>query len=215
MSPMNLSASFLLSGSNILTHAYKLVIPIWLDVVSSQIIDSAKNYASRFGSASRKFWYNKQNAENTFSSNIFCSGPFVEKTAWDLEFNVPSGGFKYGDIDPLTGEQFPGGSGKHGSYITLIDKSEAEGESAKAVARTYSKYSGRTVKKTGFFSQAIHKNIGEGVILSEIGRRDLQNLSILLGKEIAQNVGLAVKIEAERNGMVAYIGPSLIATIES
>jgi hypothetical protein len=216
-SSLNLSSSNLYSSTEVIKPALKLVVPIWLDYTAKQIIESAKNYASSFGSANRKFWYDKSSFGTTFTCNIFCNGPYVEATAWDLEFSVPPGGFKYGDIDPLTGEQFPGGISKQGPYISLVDKPEVEGERVKSVARTYNKYSGRIIKKAGFFSQAIRKNIGSGVILSDIGRDNLQSLGYLLGREICQNMSHVIKREIEGLGLgyIVYVGPVQTATIET
>jgi len=214
---LNLSSSNLYSSSEVLLPALKLVVPVWLDYVSELIVASAKNYASRFGSANRKFWITKHSSGTTYECNIYCSGQFVNTTAFDLEFRVPAGGFKYGDIDPLTGEQFPGGTSKHGSYITLENKPEFEGENVKAVSRSYSKQSGRIIKKAGFFSQAIRKNIGEGILLSDVGKNNLQLLGYHLAREITQNMSHIIKREIESLGLgyTVFIGPIQTVTIES
>jgi hypothetical protein len=203
-------------NSNNVNSAINLVAPVWLDKVSKEIIASAKSYASRFGSANRKFWYHVDSTTgsiNLHQSNIYCEGPFVEATAWDIEFTVPVGGFKYGDINPLTKEPFPGGMSKRGSYITLENKPEFEGEKVKYIARTYSKYSGQTIKKAGFFSQAIRKNFGENSTISEVGSQNLKLLALFIGKEIAINIGNQCRREFTALGYrVTIDGPHIITS---
>jgi hypothetical protein len=192
------------------------VVPSWIRLISQQLIDSAKNYASRFGKGSRKFYFTTTGSPNEFTSNIYCVGPFVEASAWDITFNVPVGGFKVGDINPMTGKPFTGGQSKHGTYVTLEDKPEAEGEAAKAVSRTYSKYSGKTITKSGFFSRALEKNIGSGILLSDLGRQNLQNLALGIGIQMAHAIGNQIKFECAQKGLAVYIqGPDVITTITS
>lgn len=190
------------------------VVPSWLRAVSIQIIESAKNYASRFGSKNRKFSYAQTGSPNEFTSTITCEGLYVEATAFDLKFTVPVDGFKPGDIDPITGEPFPTGRGKHGEYIILENKPEAEGEAQKAVARTYSKYSGRTITMSGFFSRALEKNIGSGIMLSTVGKRNLETLALRVGVEMAHAIGNQIKFECAARGLsVSVQGPDIITTI--
>jgi hypothetical protein len=189
------------------------VVPGWLQEVSEELIASAKNYASRFGSANRKFSYIQVGSPDAFASEISCTGQYVEQSAWDIQFSVPVGGFKFGDKDPITGENFPGGFRGNGSYITLIDKPEAEGEVEKRRARTYSdsKYSGKTITKLGFFSQALRKNFGEGILLSEIGKRNLNNLALGIGVQMAHAIGNQIKFDCARKGLsCTIIGPDII-----
>jgi hypothetical protein len=189
------------------------IVPSWLRLISQQLIDSAKAYASRFGSGSRKFYFETTGSPNEFTSTIFCVGPYVESTAWDITFNVPVGGFKLGDINPMTGRPFTGGQSKHGTFITLEDKPEAEGESVKAVSRTYSKYSGKTITKSGFFSRAIDKNIGYGILLSDLGKQNLQSLALGVGIQMAHAIGNQIKFECARQGLSCYVqGPDVITT---
>jgi hypothetical protein len=188
------------------------VVPGWLQEVSEELIASAKNYASRFGSANRKFSYIQVGSPDAFASEISCTGQYVEQSAWDMQFSVPVGGFKFGDKDPITGENFPGGQGKHGTFISLVDKGEAEGESVKAISRTYSKYSGKTITKLGFFSQALRKNFGEGILLSEIGKRNLNNLALGIGVQMAHAIGNQIKFDCARKGLsCTVIGPDIIS----
>jgi hypothetical protein len=189
------------------------VVPQWVRIISQQLIDSAKGYASRFGAGSRKFYFETKNTPNDFESNVYCVGPYVESTAWNIEFSVPVGGFKFGDIDPMTGKQFSGGQSKHGAFITLEDKPEAEGEPAKAVSRSYSKYSGQTITKSGFFSRALEKNLGQGIFLSELGRQNIQNLALAVGIQMAHAIGNQIKWECAKQGLSCYVqGPDVITT---
>jgi len=210
--------SSLLVSNDTVGPAIRRTVPVWLHVVSTDIIESSKNYAPRFGSKERKFGYTvtgQSGISGEYRSTIWCTGPFVETTAFDYTFTVPVGGYKFGDIDPLTKEPFPGGRNKYGSYIILEDKPETEGEAVKPVPRSYSQHSGEVYKKAGFFSQAIRKNIGSGVMLSEVGRQHLQALALFTGKEIAINIGELIKREGAALGLtVTVVGP-MIATIET
>lgn len=206
-----------LISTDTVSPALKAIVPTWLHYISAKIIESAKVYAPRFGSASRKFGYvvtGGFGSTDAFRSTIWCNGPFVETTAFDYKISVPPGGFKYGDIDPLTKEPFPGGISKYGSYIELVDKPEAEGEKVKAVSRTYSKHSGKTIQRAGFFSQSIRKNIGYGVILSEVGKNDLQLLALFVGKEIARNIGEQIRIEGIAKGLSVTVDGPTVVTME-
>jgi hypothetical protein len=217
MAKINYISSHYASTRN-LQFSLIAVVPLWLQYMSELLIASSKGYASRFGSSSRHFYFTQSGTPNEFSSKIFCTGPNVEQTAWDLAFKVPVGGFRYGDIDPLTGEAFPGGEritekGKRVTYVTLVDKFEAEGEEPKSVSRTYSKQSGQTVTKPGFFDQAIRHDIGTGIILSPVGMRSLKTLALLVGKEMAHAIGNQIKFECARKGLSCYVqGPDVITT---
>jgi hypothetical protein len=195
------------------------IVPSWIRIISQQLIDSAKGYASRFGAGSRKFYFETKGSPNEFESTIYCVGPYVQATAFDITFNVPVGGFRPGDIDPMTGKPFPVGHGKYGDYIVLVDKPEAEGQDEKAVARSYSdkdKYSGKTITKSGFFSRALEKNIGQGIFLSDLGRQNLQNLALGVGIQMAHAIGNQIKWECARQGLSCYVqGPDVITTITS
>jgi hypothetical protein len=188
-----------------ISAAMDLVIPIWLELIASKLMAAAKAIQPRFGSKTRKFWFNVDTGKGAISlnqANVFCEGNYVETTAWDYEFNVPSGGFKYGDIDPLTGQPFPGGRGKGNiTYITLVNKPEVEGENVKAVARTYSKYSGQRKQYEGFFDAAIRKEFGAGESLTSAGKSNLQSLAYMIGREVAVTVANSI---AEQGRAMGY-----------
>lgn len=206
-------------SKDVVSSALQTIVPVWLHYVSQKIVEDAKNFASRFGSASRKFWYEVSTTSGVidlFQSNIYCSGPYVETSAWDTEFRVPVGGFQYGDIDPKTGEPFPGGFNKYGSYITLVDKEVAAGESSiPSRSRVYTKFSGQVIKKEGFFHKAIRKDIGWGIMMSDIGRNNLSLLGLEVGKQIAINIGENIKAEGAAKGYIVTIDGPHIATIET
>jgi hypothetical protein len=190
------------------------VVPRWLQIVSEELIASAKNYASKFGSANRAFSYTQVGSPDEFAARVYCTGQYVEQSAWDITFTVPVGGFRFGDVDPITGENFPGGTNKNSSYISLVNKPETEGESVKSVARTYSKYSGKTIKKAGFFSQALRKNFGDGIILSTLGKQNLENLALGIGMQMAHAIGNQIKFECAQNGLsCTVVGPNIVSVI--
>lgn len=205
--------------SDTITPAINRIVPVWLDHLAEEIIESAKAYAPRFGAANRKFGYIRMYSAGGAASEhraiIYCTGPFVETTAFDYEFKVPIGGYRFGDIDPLTKEPFPGAMNSRGGYIILENKPEYEGEKEKKIARSYSKRSGEIVKRAGFMSQSIRKNIGEGILLSMVGKTNLQALAAMVGTEIAVNIGAQVKAECAAAGlMCTVIGPVMV-TMES
>jgi hypothetical protein len=202
--PETWKPSSALTSANIAT-AMDLVIPVWLELIAGKLMAAAKAVQPRFGSKTRKFWFNVDSGKGAVSlnqANVFCEGNYVETTAWDYEFNVPVGGFKYGDIDPLTGQPFPGGYGKGGrTYIALINKPEVEGEAVKAMARTYSKYSGQRKLYEGFFDVAIRKEFGAGEMLTQAGKSNLQSLAYMIGREVALTVANSV---AEQGRAMGY-----------
>jgi hypothetical protein len=191
------------------------VVPSWLRTLSTDIISSSKNYASRLRSEGRKFGFIQSGSPDEFKSLIWCVGPYVQQLAWDLTFSVPIGGFRYGDIDPITGLPFSGGVNPRNksTYVVLEDKPQIEGVPVKAVARTYSKKSGSTITKVGFFSQSLRTNIGTDVVLSSLGKRNLENLALGVGVQMAHAIGNQIKFECARQGLSCWVqGPDIITS---
>ncbi len=189
------------------------VVPLWLQYLSTRMVLLAKVSGSSLDRKSRKFSISRSNdiTNNIFRSTISCTGNYVEQLAWDLTFNVPVGGFKYGDIDPITGEPFPGGKNKRGTFISLVDKPQVEGEKIKSVSRTYSKHSGKVITKVGFFDEAIRTHIGNETSLNSIAAGNLQTLALLTGKSMAHAIGNQVKFECAKKGLSCTVdGPSVI-----
>lgn len=188
------------------------VVHPWLEKVCRETMVSAENAAPRFGSAERHFLYHVSGRDGRYEGNIFCTGPRVEVSAWDLEFTVPVGGFQFGDIDPITGEAFPGGYNKRGSYVTLENKPETAGEDVLHRSRTWNKRSGETVKKQGFFDTAIRINFGTAAEMpSAVCHANLEMLAILLGKEIGLAIAQQVKREYTAAGYKVSISePALV-----
>ena len=182
----------------------KIAAPVWLNYISEKLMIAAKTVQPRFGNKQRRFWIEPQpgsDAATEYSSHVYCEGPFVETTAWDYTFDVPSGGFKFGDIDPLTGQPFPGGRGKgNRTYILLENKEVLEGETAKKVARTYSQHKGEKINQEGFFSKAIRQEIGSDTILSPAGANNLQTLGMLIGQNLAMMVGRNIQAQGTAYG---------------
>ena len=201
-------------GSVNLQTIMRRTVPIWLRVITQLVQETAEAKQSNFGKATRKFGRRVYNVGAGSKGTVYCVGPYVQTTAWDFSFTVPPGGFKYGDINPMTNEPFPGGTGEHGTYITLVDKPTTEGEKPKAVARSYSRKSGQTIKHVGFFSEAIRVNFGTGTTLSALGRVHLQVLANTIAKEYARGAGIVLKRTARRMGYkVELIDHPVLITI--
>jgi hypothetical protein len=190
------------------------VVRPWLIRLSQAIIVSAKNLQPRFGMVGRSFWAMVWQDLGYYIATVYVKGKYVDKSAFDNTFTVPVGGFKFGDMNPITGDLFPGGYNKRGSYIALTDKLEAGGESTPYRARVYNspKWSGKTVTKLGFLSESVRLNIGSGIILSAVGRANLDDLALRLSVSMADNVSEQVADEARRMGYTAVVGPQYIIT---
>jgi hypothetical protein len=180
----------------------------WLIIFCNDIIASSKIFAAHY--------YPKTNitASATISgfgsvglthgAIITFTGKDIEHKAVDYSFTVPAGGFQFGDINPKTGQPFPGGISKYGSYITLDDKPEKEGEAPKAVARTYSKLSGKSMTYPGFVSRALAQEIGHGIRMSIKGSARLHNLANRICMHIANSLVQVIEAEARSVGMTAH-----------
>jgi hypothetical protein len=173
--------------------AIETTVPSWLAVVSQSVIAIAKSVAPRFGMVERNFFYQIEKTPGVVTSTVECVGPRVDVSAFDLEFTVPVGGFKYGDLNPITNEPFPGGVNKRGSYIWMADKEKYGGEANTFRSRTWSKYSGQTIKKSGFFDQAIRVNFGTGIIPSSVGEKSLQTLADILAVKIGAEIAASIQ----------------------
>lgn len=94
--------------------------------------------------------------------------------AFDVEFQVPPGGFKP----------------QKGKAIKLVKP-----EGIKFRARTYSNFSGQTVKQTGFFDEALRSSYSDAD-----RQRILNNLTHNLAKEFAHGTAHAIANHFRRKG---------------
>jgi hypothetical protein len=200
---------------NAVKAAMDSIVQPWLIRLSQAIIASAKNLQPRFGMVGRSFWAMVWQDLGYYIATVYVKGKYVDKSAFDNTFTVPVGGFKFGDVNPITGDLFPGGYNKRGSYIALEDKLAASGEAAIPYrARVYNspKWSGKTVTKLGFLSESIRFNVGSGIMLSPVGKTNLEDLALRLSVSMADNTCEQVADEARRMGYTAVVGPQHIIT---
>jgi hypothetical protein len=188
------------------------IAPQWLLKLNHELINDARKFGSgMFNSMTGEKICRHHGAAfygvtRGLDSRITITGQKVQHTAFDDSFRVPVGGFSAWDFNPVTKQIFEGGQGKKGSYVILDDKPQSEGEAPKAVSRTYTKYSGQTIKTKGFMDESIRYNIGWGIFLSPKGKDNFNKLAMMLGVDIAEKIVDQVTIEGVKLGFTVTAG---------
>jgi hypothetical protein len=130
---------------------------------------------------------------NSVTGSVFVTGPYVEQTALDLEFTVPPGGYKPGDVDPYTGEPFPTAVRRDGSVgIVLEDKGISAGEAIPVRKRVYNRVSGITRKRKGFLTRALDR------YLVNIYSREFSTTGYILMYGLARDICVAIGMDVAR-----------------
>ena len=155
--------------------------------------DAAQAAVGKKGTSSRRSSTKITSTSAGKRARVTATGPFVATRAFDYEIRVPVGGFR-----PKTKRV----GRKDGVFVLF------KPEGIRFRTRTYTKFSGQTLKRKGFFSSAIDDNFE--------GRKGKQNLMKLarslmkpLAFSIANDIVRRVNSGSLGSGVRAYIGRGL------
>jgi len=165
------------------------VIPRWLSKTGRKILAKARiKSTGKSGSAQGKprINYIETAKKIVFRITRFHAG----RPPLDDEIKVPIGGFpptaesaRILGVDPPTGD--------HWVFI------KPEGRVVRR-SRTYSRFSGQTIKKKGFLSEAVRE-----VMIGPIGQRNLRVLSHALAVRMASEIASELVKDLNANGIPA------------
>lgn len=207
----DLSSIFITTG--VVEAAIKSAAPIWMNTILPEMQVTAIANAPKAFSTQRTFNIHVQTLFNECNGFLNCRGPRVQVRAWDLEFTPPGRGYKMGDYDPLTGESFPGGENRRGSFVELEDKPEY-GEPVRYRHSTWSRGGKAGVPhfKEGFFSAAIRHSIGTNARLSPIGETNLTMLSTLVAFGVSNGIADKIRATFAGTGITVTVSRPMLQT---
>jgi len=171
------------------------VIPRWLRKISTDIGEKArrKSVGKKSGIAQGKPRISVVSfaKKAVISATNFHAG----RPAFDGEIKVPLGGFAPTAANARAlGVRPGGGLQRQGNHWIFV---KPEGRIVRR-ARVYSRFSGQTIKKEGFLSEATRE-----VMVGPVGKRNLQLLAIGLTQRLAVEIANELVKDLNANGIVA------------
>lgn len=152
--------------------------------------DAAQEAVGKKGTSSRRSSTKITSTSVEKHARITATGPFAVTRAFDYEVRVPVGGFR-----PKTKRV-----GRKGGVFVLFKP-----EGIRFRTRTYTRFSGQTLKRKGFFSSAIGDNFAgpEGKLnLMKLGKLLIRPLAV----EIARHIVMKINTGGLGSGVRAYLG---------